>query len=104
MWPTWLLTARSVYVPTNLVPVPRFSFPLSTWESGWCIKILCMHASIGAATRRSAYYGMGIGPILLSNLYCTGSEDTLLGCNRNMYGALSCTHRQDAGVVCEGKW
>jgi hypothetical protein len=62
---------------------------------------MCMHA--GAVTRSSAYYGMGSGPILLSNLYCTGSEDTLLGCNRNMYGALSCTHRQDAGVVCEGK-
>jgi hypothetical protein len=47
---------------------------------------------------------MGSGPILLSNLYCTGSEDTLLGCNRNMYGALSCTHRQDAGVECEGEY
>ena len=62
-----------------------------------------MYVSTGAVTRNYAYYGMGSGPILLSNLYCTGSEETLLDCNRNMYGALSCVHRQDAGVVCEGK-
>ena len=62
-----------------------------------------MYVSTGVIARNNAYYGMGSGPILLSNLYCTGSEETLLDCNRNMYGALSCTHRQDAGVVCEGK-
>ena len=62
-----------------------------------------MHAPTGAVTRNSAYYGMGSGAILLSDLYCAGSEETLLDCNRNMYGALNCTHRQDAGVVCEGK-
>ena len=57
---------------------------------------------LGAIARSSAHYGMGSGPILLSELYCTGSEETLLECNRNMYGTLSCTHRQDAGVTCEG--
>ena len=46
---------------------------------------------------------MGSGPILLSNLYCTGTETSLLDCNRyNMYGTLSCNHRDDAGVICEG--
>ena len=58
---------------------------------------------IGSVARYSAYYGTGSGPILLSNLYCTGSEENLLQCNRNMYGTLSCSHSQDAGVICEGQ-
>ena len=46
---------------------------------------------------------MGSGPILLSHLYCAGTEASLLDCNRyNTYNTLGCTHRDDAGVVCEG--
>ena len=45
---------------------------------------------------------MGSGPILLSSLYCTGRESSLLQCNRDMYHTLTCTHRGDAGVTCEG--
>ena len=58
--------------------------------------------NLGSIARFSAYYGKGSGPILLSHLYCNGSEKTLLECNRDMYGTLSCTHDQDAGVSCEG--
>lgn len=57
----------------------------------------------GSLTRYNAYFSMGSGPILLSNLYCIGTETSLLDCNRyNMYGTLSCIHRDDAGVICEG--
>ena len=53
--------------------------------------------------RYNAYFGMGSGPVLLSNLYCAGTEDSLLDCNSyNVYGTLSCTHKDDAGVTCEG--
>ena len=57
----------------------------------------------GSVIRNNAYFGMGSGPILLSHLNCTGTEASLLDCNRyNMYGTLSCTHQDDAGVSCEG--
>ena len=48
------------------------------------------------------HFGVGRGPILLSHLYCSGTEPTLLECNRYMYGTLQCDHRDDAGVVCQG--
>ena len=57
---------------------------------------------VGFVVRNNAYFGMGSGPILLSDLYCTGAESSLFECNRYMYGTLSCTHRDDAGVTCEG--
>ena len=53
--------------------------------------------------RNNAYFGMGSGPVLLSNLFCTGTEASLLECSRhNMYSTLHCTHRDDAGVTCQG--
>lgn len=50
-----------------------------------------------------AYFGMGNGPILLSDVFCSGNEASLLDCNRNMFGVLSCNHFSDAGVTCESK-
>ena len=57
---------------------------------------------LGSISRGNAYFGMGNGPILLSHLYCTGSESSLLDCSRDMYGSLGCSHHEDAGVTCQG--
>ena len=53
---------------------------------------------------RNAYYGQGTGPIWLNRLYCTGSESSLLNCNRaydigNPYG---CSHSEDVSIMCPG--
>ena len=56
----------------------------------------------GAKPRYGAFYGQGSGPILLSDLYCAGSESNILECNRNMYGVTHCGHYEDAGVKCQG--
>lgn len=57
----------------------------------------------GAIARRRAYFGSGSGPILLADMFCSGDESSLLDCNRNMFGMLSCNHFEDAGVTCEGE-
>lgn len=46
----------------------------------------------------SAYYGEGTGPILMSDIACTGSEEALIDCSYSDVN--SCTHSQDAGVDC----
>ena len=53
---------------------------------------------------RNAYFGQGTGPTWLNYLYCTGSENSLLDCNRayaigNPYG---CSHSEDVSIVCPG--
>ena len=49
-------------------------------------------------------FGEGIGSILLDNLVCNGSENTLLDClsGESNVGLHNCDHSEDAGVRCEG--
>ncbi len=46
-----------------------------------------------------AFYGQGIGPILLDDLACTGNEDSLFDCQHSTIH--NCVHSEDIGVVCE---
>ena len=46
-----------------------------------------------------AAFGQGIGPVFLYNVSCTGTESSLLSCRQSI-GVPSCSHLQDAGVVC----
>ena len=40
--------------------------------------------------------------MMLADLFCTGSEDSLLDCRRNDYGLQYCAAYEVAGVQCEG--
>ena len=46
-------------------------------------------------------FGRGEGPIWMDNLLCGGNESSLDACTFNGWGVHSCTHAQDAGVICE---
>lgn len=48
-------------------------------------------------------FGVGTGLIFLSEVACTGTEDTLASCPGSPIGQNFCVHRQDAGVICMGK-
>lgn len=45
-------------------------------------------------------YGPGEGQIWLATLKCTGNEDFLADCPNEGWGVASCSHEEDAGVVC----
>ncbi|CAI8038684.1 Deleted in malignant brain tumors 1 protein, partial [Geodia barretti] len=57
-------------------------------------------ASEGAEPLLSAYYGESSGPILLSNVECSGTELYLKDCPSSGLYQHSCTHSQDVGVRC----
>lgn len=42
-------------------------------------------------------------PILMDNVQCRGTEDVLDQCDFNGWRSHSCTHREDAGVICEDR-
>ena len=52
----------------------------------------------------SAHYGKGTGPTWLNYLYCTGSENNLLDCNRAyaIGNPSSCSHSEDVSIMCPG--
>ena len=49
---------------------------------------------------RSAHYGEGTGPIWLDNVNCTGTEPTILRCEKSPWGTNNCIHAEDAAVFC----
>jgi len=46
------------------------------------------------------YYGSGSGKIWMSNLQCTGEEESLAQCVHRGWGVHNCDHDKDASVVC----
>ena len=58
---------------------------------------------VGSTVRFNAYYGQGTGPLLLDDLFCSGSERRLIEC---ISGGIGMTdfcrgHLDDAGVDCQ---
>ena len=47
-----------------------------------------------------AQFGAGTGIIWQQNVDCSGSENFIDHCNLGTWGNTSCSHSQDAGVVC----
>ena len=46
-------------------------------------------------------FGRGIGEILLDDVECTGSEDSLFQCKNRGIGVENCGHDEDIGVICQ---
>ena len=64
---------------------------------------MIMYIIIYVLGGRYKSFGPGTGPILLSNVGCTGKELSLLECRQQSCGAISCSHSIDVGVVCQSK-
>ena len=50
----------------------------------------------------ASQFGQGTGPILMSNLQCSGDESHLINCSYSPFLYTSCSHYYDVGVICEG--
>lgn len=60
--------------------------------------VLCW---IGAVAVGSATFGEGTGLVLIERVSCFGREDSILNCSHRGIELHSCTHLQDAGVICQ---
>ena len=74
-------------------------------DDGWGIdgaRVVCRQLGFRYALHvyGSARYGQGTGPILLDDVYCLGSESSLLSCRHSGIGSHNCHHSEDASVVC----
>ena len=64
------------------------------------LKMSIILSGATANTALLAGYGAGSGAILLTELMCTGTEDSLVDCPSSTVGP-TCTHNLDAGAVCQ---
>ena len=69
----------------------------------WHFRMLGYEDAVCAVT--SARFGSAESgvPILMDNMLCRGSEKALDHCDFNGWLNHGCTHREDAGVICEDR-
>nr|XP_055046309.1 scavenger receptor cysteine-rich type 1 protein M130-like [Misgurnus anguillicaudatus] len=66
--------------------------------------VLCMQLGCDSNpdTIHFAHFGPGSGKILKVNIDCSGSESTVLRCNRMAIYDPNCNHNEDVGAICKG--
>ncbi|XP_053118567.1 deleted in malignant brain tumors 1 protein-like [Hemicordylus capensis] len=79
---------------------------VSIGDSGWDIKeatVVCQQLGCGAAEEATGgnKFGMGVGPVLLDEIRCTGAESTLIKCQGMPPEPHKCSCGTYAGVVCK---
>ncbi|NXP25691.1 C163A protein, partial [Scytalopus superciliaris] len=76
-------------------------------DGDWTIEdaeVVCKQVQCGSAVQalNRAPFGEGTGPIWLYRLDCHGDESALWNCTHPGWGAFTCPHYFDIGVICSG--
>ncbi|XP_043542452.1 deleted in malignant brain tumors 1 protein-like [Chiloscyllium plagiosum] len=66
--------------------------------------VVCRQLRCGVAVSVNSSFGPGEDPIWLDNFRCVGTEGTINECPREQRNINNCTHSQDAGVTCSGRF
>lgn len=64
--------------------------------------IISCHAGAIAVAR--SHYGSGLGPIVLDEIECAGTESMLHLCPHGGLGNHNCMNTEHASVICQRKW
>ncbi|XP_064266028.1 antigen WC1.1-like isoform X6 [Passer domesticus] len=76
-------------------------------DGDWTIKdaeVVCKQLQCGSAVKalNRAPFGQGTGPTWLYRVDCRGDESALWNCSHTGWGAFTCPHYFDIGVICSG--
>ncbi|NXY26107.1 C163A protein, partial [Atrichornis clamosus] len=76
-------------------------------DGDWTIKdaeVVCKQLQCGSAVKalNRAPFGEGTGPTWLYRVDCHGDEPALWNCTHTGWGAFTCPHYFDIGVICSG--
>ncbi|KPP74619.1 hypothetical protein Z043_106205 [Scleropages formosus] len=75
------------------------------WDLGDA-QVVCRELGCGVALNATgeSSFGIGVGmPVLMDNVWCTGTEGSLLDCPSLSFWQHNCAHNEEAGVVCAGQ-
>ncbi|CAH1251218.1 PRSS12 [Branchiostoma lanceolatum] len=67
--------------------------------------VVCRQLGFGTALEEklAGHFGEGSGNVWLDEVACRGDETSLGDCPADSWGRSDCSHKEDAGVVCEEK-
>lgn len=76
-------------------------------DDGWDLRdaqVVCRQLGCGGAVVAigRAHFERGLGPVVLDDVECMGTEARLWQCLHSGWLAHNCGHHEDAGVVCSG--
>ncbi|NXQ67649.1 C163A protein, partial [Quiscalus mexicanus] len=76
-------------------------------DGDWTIRdaeVVCKQLQCGSAVKalNRAPFGQGTGPTWLYRVDCRGNESALWNCSHTGWGAFTCPHFFDIGVICSG--
>uniref|UniRef100_A0A8C5RWF5 Serine protease 12 n=1 Tax=Laticauda laticaudata TaxID=8630 RepID=A0A8C5RWF5_LATLA len=65
-------------------------------------EVVCRQLGFGGVAKSwsQAYFGEGLGPVLLDEVRCTGNELSIEQCLKSSWQEHNCGHKEDAGVSC----
>ncbi|XP_044167376.1 lysyl oxidase homolog 3A-like [Acropora millepora] len=74
-------------------------------DDHWTLKeanVVCRSLGYGSAAMATtnAYFGRGIGKIMMDDVYCGGNEKSVMNCRHRGWHKSNCDHYEDAGVIC----
>ena len=67
------------------------------------ITIFIEYVYIGGYAIAGSRFGSGDIPIIVQNINCSGTEDSLTKCPAISFAASSCNETTVAGLICHGK-
>ncbi|XP_033754354.1 deleted in malignant brain tumors 1 protein-like isoform X2 [Pecten maximus] len=71
-----------------------------SWDNDDAVVVCRMLGYSRGSAYSYAVFGQGSGLIWMSDVDCSGSESSLLDCPFPGWGISTCSHKDDAGVVC----
>ncbi|XP_076734841.1 scavenger receptor cysteine-rich domain-containing protein DMBT1 isoform X3 [Maylandia zebra] len=66
-------------------------------------QVVCRQLGCGRvlSAPTNTQFGQGTGPIWMDEVGCTGGEINLFECHHSGLGSHDCSHKEDAGVICQ---
>lgn len=67
-------------------------------------RVVCYELGFTSVRKALQSFGPGRGRVWMDQVNCNGSESAFVECPNSGWGNTACTHQEDVGVICSGKF